>query len=280
MYTCRDNPILRVPGANSVRRRLPQGIAAAGVIAATAWRARALTKDGALAATAVGALVLAGAGVRGSAALVSYFASSSLLGRLPASSAQQQRRGNRRDAVQVLANGGPAATLALALAVASGRQQRIAEAAFYSSIAAAAADTWATEIGTRWGGQPRVLLLGPQAPAGTSGGVSGAGLAASCAAAASIALLAAAPNQGRGLGAAVLIGGVSGSLADSVIGATVQERRWCDACLLATESPRHSCGTETRHIGGIPGCTNDIVNVLGILVGATAGAITAARLDS
>ena len=44
------------------------------------------------------------------------------------------------------------------------------------AFAAAAADTWATEIGTRFGGTPRLVTTGRKVPRGTSGGVSGAGL--------------------------------------------------------------------------------------------------------
>lgn len=263
-----------------LRRQLPQGIAAAGVIAAAAWWARALSGSGAVAATAVGAAIFSGAGVRGSAALIGYFVTSSLLGRLPAPAAQRQRRGNRRDAVQVLANGGPTAAIALLLPGACGRTRRMVEAAFYASIAAAAADTWATEIGTRWGGNPRVMLVGGAVPAGTSGGVSGAGMAATNIAAAGVALVACCQRQNWGLGAAIFVGGVSGSLVDSVIGASLQERRWCDACQSQTELIHHACGNETRRIGGIPGCSNDVVNVLGILAGAAAGALIAARQDS
>ena len=59
----------------------------------------------------------------GAAALLAFFASSTLLGRLPQSHGRQQRRGNERDAVQVLANGGVAAALALAICGSSRRRK-------------------------------------------------------------------------------------------------------------------------------------------------------------
>src|SRR5215216_3985362 len=90
------------------------GLAGAATISLAAHRAGALSPDGALAATGVGATVVAGSGIRGGAMLVAFFISSTLLGRLPATVHLEQRRGRERDAVQVMANGGVAAILALA----------------------------------------------------------------------------------------------------------------------------------------------------------------------
>src|SRR4051794_20782552 len=90
------------------------GTVTAAAISAAALRARALSRSGAPAAAFVGGSVFTGAGFRGAAALIPFFVSSTLLGRLPAPSRSQQCRGNQRDAVQVLANGGVAALLALA----------------------------------------------------------------------------------------------------------------------------------------------------------------------
>jgi uncharacterized membrane protein len=74
---------------------------------------------------------------------------------------------------------------------------------------------------------------------------------------------------------AVFVGGVVGSLADSFVGATVQERRWCDGCSEPTERRTHSCGRTTRIVGGIPGARNDFVNVVCTLVGAAVAALLA-----
>ena len=75
---------------------------------------------------------------------------------------------------------------------------------------------------------------------------------------------------------AVFLGGVAGSVADSLAGATVQERRWCDACAQPTERRVHSCNQPTRVVGGIPGARNDFVNVVCTMVGAIV-AVLAAR---
>src|SRR6476661_8250662 len=89
----------------------------AGVAALAYWR-RALTSDGALAAGAIGCVVLRRGGPPGAGALLAFFGSSSALSRLGASRKQAaplaQAKGSRRDAWQVLANGA-VATLSIGL---------------------------------------------------------------------------------------------------------------------------------------------------------------------
>jgi len=74
---------------------------------------------------------------------------------------------------------------------------------------------------------------------------------------------------------AVFVGGIAGSAADSLVGATVQERRWCDRCAKGTERRVHTCSAATRITGGIPGVRNDFVNVVCTVVGAAVAALVA-----
>jgi uncharacterized membrane protein len=62
-------------------------------------------------------------------------------------------------------------------------------------------------------------------------------------------------------------------LADSLIGASLQGRRWCDRCVTGTEQPVHLCGTATRHVGGLARIDNDSVNLISALIGATAAVV-------
>src|SRR5215468_2289021 len=120
-------------------------------VAALAYSRRTLTLDGAIAAVGVGTVVCARGGLRGSAGLLAFFVSSSALSRVgrarKQSAALAQAKGSRRDAWQVLANGGFAA-----VSVALGRHT-----AFVGALAAAGADTWATELGMLAAGQPRLI---------------------------------------------------------------------------------------------------------------------------
>ncbi|NIQ60053.1 MAG: DUF92 domain-containing protein, partial [Gammaproteobacteria bacterium] len=104
--------------------------------------------------------------------LVLFFVSSSALSRLP-DGAEARRV---RDARQVLANGSVAAVAAALMG-----WSPVAAQAFLGAVAAAAADTWATEIGVRFGGEPRSILSLRRRSPGTSGAVSPLGLLAGAA---------------------------------------------------------------------------------------------------
>lgn len=246
-------------------------LVAAAVVAAVARQVRALSPGGALAATAVGGAILAGAGLRGAAATVTFFVSSTLLGRLPGHPGRRQHRGNERDAVQVIANGGVAA--ALAFSARNSRERRLLLSGFSGALATAAADTWATEIGSRAGTRPRSITTGKPVPVGASGGVSWQGLLASAVGAlfvGSVMSLGTSPSRalGREFLRVAVLGGFCGALADSVLGATVQEVRRCPVCQAETELPRHDCGAPTTVVCGIPRFSNDVVNLASTLAGA------------
>jgi uncharacterized membrane protein len=67
----------------------------------------------------------------------------------------------------------------------------------------------------------------------------------------------------------VLIGGLAGAAVDSIVGAAIQRRSWCNACQQNTEMRIHDCGAPTRHAGGLSWLENDGVNLIAALTGAT-----------
>lgn len=251
------------------------GLLLAGALAFVAWTVRALSPGGALAALVVGtAAVIAGWGW--AIVLIAFFVTSSVLSRFKRSAREVRiggivEKGDQRDAAQVLANGGIFAAAALLAAITG--EASLAAAAL-GAISAATSDTWATEVGTLAGGLPRSIVSLKPLPAGTSGGVTLSGTLASIVGASFISSVAYLTGTGPAP-VAVFLGGVSGSLADSLVGATVQERRWCDRCSEATERRMHTCGTPTRIVGGVPGARNDVVNVVCTMVGATVAAVLA-----
>jgi uncharacterized protein (TIGR00297 family) len=169
-----------------------------------------LTRRGALAALAVGLATLWGFGWRGAALLLAFFVSSSLLTRTA--------KGGARNFRQVVANGGVAALAAL-----TGSW-----VAFAGALAAATADTWATEIGAHSPRAPRLITSGKAVPAGTDGGITPLGTAGGVAGALVIAGLARALAPGAAP-IAVAVAGIAGMLLDSVLGATLQGRlKWLD----------------------------------------------------
>ena len=244
-----------------------------------AWRARALSTSGAAAAVGVGTAAMT-AGWDWGTLLVLYFASSSVLSRFRASE-KANRTGGRveksgaRDSWQVLANGGLFALSAIAY---SADPRLVWQLTGAGALAASAADTWATELGVLSPHRPRSILTFQPVDTGVSGGVTLHGFGAAFGAAAFIALLVvifAWPTAGA---FAALAGGMGGCALDSVLGASVQERRHCPACNSATEQRMHRCGTPTVRVGGIPGLDNDGVNLLATAGGAAVGAAIAVTI--
>ena len=136
------------------------------------------------------------------------------------------------------------------------------------SLAAAAADTWGTEIGTLSAQDPRLITSGRRVPAGTSGGVTAAGLTASAVGAIFVAAVAALLGWPGSVARAALLGGITGALADSLLGALWQARRRCPVCNSPTERTVHGCGARTVHASGLSWLDNDGVNFLSGGVGA------------
>ena len=234
-------------------------------IAGLAWWRRALTTDGAVAASVVGTVTFARGGLPAAAALLAFFISSTALSRVAVrtKSAQPlaQAKGARRDAWQVLANGG-VATLCAGLGWKGGQ---------LGAIAAAAADTWATELGMLARRPPRLITSLQPVPPGTSGGVTGEGFLASLGGALAVAA-SQLPFSGHDRFWRTTVCGVGGSVVDSLLGATLQAAYFCQQCQLPTEEPVHvfcGCRTELKH--GFVWMTNDSVNALSTLAGALIG---------
>lgn len=212
-----------------------------------------LTPGGAVAALGVGIAVAYGLGWRGLVLLFTFFVTASLLTVPGATDA----RG--RTVRQVLANGGVAA-----IAAAAGWW-----GAFAGALAAATADTWATELGGRSPETPRLIFTGARVQRGTSGGITIAGTAGGALGAAVIGAL------GAGLGPrssqfaeAVVIAGVAGMFADSMLGATLQGRFRCGVCGTEYERRDATCHGSLAPSRGFGWLDNDAVNLVATLAGA------------
>jgi uncharacterized protein (TIGR00297 family) len=260
------------------------GFLFAALIAFVAYRARSLSKSGALGALVEGTIIFGLGGWRWAILLLAFFVSSSALtrafGKRKISLNEKFDKGGQRDIGQVLANGGIAAVFA-------GLSYFFPAApwtwwAFAASMAAVNADTWATELGVLSPSLPRMLTdLRKPVEKGTSGGVSVHGTLAALGGSAFIALLAVlftpvAMPASSFLLAFVLtsLAGLIGSLFDSLLGATAQAIYRCPQCNKETEKhPLHTCGTQTVQVRGLKWLNNDLVNVGCALVGALVGMI-------
>ena len=241
------------------------------IVAVLAYWRRALTRDGATAAAAVGAVVFARGGRPATATLLTFFVSSSWLSRWQQAAKRRrgvlvQAKGGQRDAWQVLANGGFAS-----LWIAAG--PRRGGAAFLGALATAAADTWATELGLLAPGPPRLVTSLRPVAAGTSGGITPEGLLASVGGATSVGVAWALGGGRRRLAWTAVASGVVGALIDSILGATIQGLYRCPRCGEMAESARHAgCDAAAELVHGWRWVTNDVVNGLATLAGSVVGA--------
>ncbi len=264
-------------------QRLVLGIVVSSAIALAARQSRMLSHEGAIAATGVGTVCVV-AGWDWATALIAFFLSGSVWSRIgrarkEALTADVISKGGERDALQVLANGGVFALCALGFVVRAqphasdwGIGTAWTDQAWHAvaggALAAASGDTWATEVGTLWGGPPRSILTGRTVRPGTSGGVTAIGTIAGIVGAAAMAWVLWVLGWRRAAAAAALGGGVVGMAFDSILGATLQRRQWCERCKVPTERVVHSCGAATRAAGGLSWLDNDGVNALSTLAGA------------
>ena len=258
----------RSPQLKEVLARAVAGVILAVSVAFVARRARTLSTSGAVSAAVVGTLAVA-AGWSWGILLISHFVAASALSKLGESKKAELvgsivQKAGERDARQVLANGGVYALAALGYLV---FPSPMWYAVGVGALAASASDTWATEIGTLAGGEPVSIISRKRVPPGTSGGITPIGTLAGAGGALFVAAVATLAHWPVPFAVAAL-GGLAGALADSLLGAVVQARRWCDVCAKSTERLVHSCGTPARHAGGVPGFDNDAVNAACSGVGA------------
>jgi uncharacterized protein (TIGR00297 family) len=244
------------------------------LVAAAAWRVRALSTSGALAAALTGGLIFGLGGLAWASLLLAFFISSSVLsaafrGR-KTTLGEKFAKGSRRDMAQVLANGGLGTVLVLTHALSSGESWLWF--AYAGALAAVNADTWATELGVLSPTAPRLITSGKKVERGTSGGVTLFGSLASLGGAALIGLVGAAFTSGGErvpLVLAAILGGLAGAFFDSFLGASVQAIYFCPTCQKQTERhPRHVCGSVTNLVRGWSWLRNDGVNLAASLVGA------------
>jgi uncharacterized protein (TIGR00297 family) len=265
------------------------GITLAVLVAILAYQVNTLTRGGAIAAAIEGTIIFGLGGLDWAILLLAFFVSSSALSRAfsqqKASLAEKFSKTSRRDAGQVLANGGVASTFVLVQFVmktvflSRGVLASLdwSWVAFAASLAAVNADTWATELGVLSRSQPRLITSGAIVERGASGGVTLAGTAAALGGAAFIAVLAALLASLASVTPArvflyVTFGGLVGALIDSALGASVQAIYYCPACQKETERhPLHSCGTPTSLRRGWKWLDNDWVNAACALSGALVG---------
>lgn len=250
------------------------GLGLAVAISLLAYRLHTLNFSGMLAAAGLGTVVFGLGGLSWAALLVAFFVSSSGLSRLfkqhKSKIEEKFSKGSQRDALQVLANGGIAGLFVLLhLFFPASLWPWLG---YSGALAAANADTWATELGVLNPRPPRRLTDWQPVEQGTSGAVSLVGTLSALGGALFIALVSAlfwpADRVDWLLAAGISMAGLLGSLVDSLFGATLQAIYYCPSCQKETERhPLHLCGTRTSRLRGLDWLGNDWVNTACTLAG-------------
>ncbi|KAA3659674.1 MAG: DUF92 domain-containing protein [Chloroflexi bacterium] len=239
------------------------------IVALAYWRG-SLSRSGAGGAMIVGTLTFGLGGWVWGVLLGIFFVSSSLLSHYKEQEKQAASekfdKGHRRDFGQVMANGGLGAVVALFHAI---WPSPLWLAFFVGVMGTVTADTWATELGTLSKQPPRLITTRRIVEVGTSGGVSLLGTAVSAAGGLLIGL-ATGLLAGQFLWLFALIGtigGLSGSLFDSLLGATVQRVYYCEIRQKETEKKLNPLGELNNPIRGWAWMSNDMVNMLSSIIG-------------
>jgi uncharacterized protein (TIGR00297 family) len=234
------------------------------IVAFGGWIVRSLSISGAVAAFFVGLFISIGFQWKGLIALGAFFVSSSLWSKFQKHKKEKMfekvEKGEKRDYVQVLANGSVPAVISLFYFLSP---STLWLEMFIVSLAAANADTWASEIGSLSKRQPRLITTWKIVESGTSGGVTLLGTTAAAGGAICIGIVSLCLwNNIQFI--FVSLFGFLGSMIDTLLGAAYQTNYRCTVCGMETEKKWH-CRKETVHIKGWRFINNDLVNWLSVV---------------
>ena len=232
------------------------GLLSAGAIAFLSHRLHLLSNSGAWGTFVLGTIVFGCGGIPWSIPLITFFVLSSLLSKFSKRHARKQfdlvfEKGSTRDAGQVLANGGIAGAIVLANMIHPMPELYIA---YLGALAAAAADTWGTEIGVMGRGVVYSVWGLQRVEPGTSGGISLVGTTGAVLGALSVAASGAFFTEHSSY--SILIAsaaGICGMLADSMIGATLQAQYHCRVCGVLEPRERSTAANRRALCGAEPG---------------------------
>ena len=204
-----------------------------------------------------------------------FFVSSNLISRI--GKVRRRRiestfeKSSRRDALQVISNGGVAGVITLLWLFTHHESLYIG---YLGAVAAATADTWGTEVGVLSSAPPSLITTFERVEPGTSGAVSFLGLSGSVVGCVTIFLSALFwLDQMVGIAAfSILLGGIIGAVIDSALGSTFQLQYKCNVCNKLTERETH-CGMKGCFSSGFEWMRNDQVNLICTISGCVASLV-------
>lgn len=266
------------------------------LIAFRAYRKKSLDLSGALAGFIVMTLHIA-VNFRFGAMLLVFFFTSSKFTKYGVEKKRKLdadfKEGGQRNWIQVLSNGGIASLLVLVAWKLTGHQDKCLDSkesgimvslvgAIIGHYCCCNGDTWSSELGILSDEQPRLITTFKPVRRGTNGGVTKAGLLAAAAAGSVIGLAFVLPGYLTttcSLDVALkqlfvipisALAGVSGSIIDSLLGATLQFSGFCSVRNKVVGKP----GPTVKKISGLDILDNNAVNFVSILLTSALTSIT------
>ena len=243
--------------------RLVIALAAVLVIGLIAYWKRQLNLSGVVAAVVMGAAATVMGGFTSLSLYLFFLISAAVIGKLSKKIRGLDRihkKGGRRDAVQVLANGGAALAAMLIHAFDS---SPVYLAVFTACLAEACSDTWASEIGVLSKNEPVSILTFTKVPKGLSGGVSLLGTCSAMLSSILYGIFAFSCYDGINLSLVmvVIFSSFAGVMTDSVLGATLQAHFYDEKEDIITEHSRDREGNALKLVRGLRFMDNDMVNL-------------------
>jgi uncharacterized protein (TIGR00297 family) len=242
------------------------------LVVVVSFRLKFLTKSGSISAFILATILFGFGGWKWTLPILCFFVFSSILSKIGKNPQENIfEKGSQRDHSQVLANGGIPALLMILETMQPYSGFYIA---YLGALAAATADTWATEIGMRLGKRPRLITPLKSVAAGTSGGITWGGSMGAFLGALVLALSGfpfISDIQGTNSASFVFMITLSGFIAsfyDSFLGATVQAQFRCAICTKITEKKIHCDNKNSANVKGIPWINNDMVNFFNTIAGS------------
>ena len=235
------------------------------VIAIGAYLARALTAGGALCAFVMGVTVFWTTRAEGFLLFMLFFLSCNVVGKISkrlrkGKTEIAEKKGHRRDVMQVVANGLMTTIAALLWFFTS---KTVALIMFGAAVAEAASDTFAGEVGRLSKSGPVSIRNFRPVPVGMSGGVTFLGMVGAFLSSAMIAFCWYIWFRGVSVYAAVLVClmGFAGAVLDSYLGASVQAHYVDPDTGMLTENDEKD-GRKLELAQGIRWVDNDMVNLM------------------
>ncbi|MDT3388997.1 MAG: DUF92 domain-containing protein [bacterium] len=235
------------------------------VIAIGAYLARALTAGGALCAFVMGVTVFWTTRAEGFLLFMLFFLSCNVVGKISkrlrkGKTEIAEKKGHRRDVMQVVANGLMTTIAALLWFFTS---KTVALIMFGAAVAEATSDTFAGEVGRLSKSGPVSIRNFRPVPVGMSGGVTFLGMVGAFLSSAMIAFCWYIWFQGVSVYAAVLVClmGFAGAVMDSYLGASVQAHYVDPDTGMLTENDEKD-GRKLELAQGIRWVDNDMVNLM------------------